>query len=55
MDRKLGLGETFVNGRIINLDTAELSDIERYLAELDKAKESARNKLDKLVVEIKNI
>lgn len=55
MDKKLGLGETFVNGRIINLDTADLSDIERYLAELEKIEESARNKFEKLVVEIKNI
>lgn len=55
MENKIGLGETFVNGRIINLDTVEISDLERYINEVDKGRENAKVKLDRLLEEIKRI
>ena len=55
MENKIGLGETFVNGRIINLDTVQISDLERYISEVDKGRENAKVRLDRLLEEIKSI
>ena len=55
MENKIGLGETFVNGRIINLDTVEISDLERYISEVDKGREDAKVRLDRVLEEIKSI
>lgn len=55
MGKAFSLGETFVDGRIVNLDTAEISDLERYLKNVEKSKEISKLKLDKLMEEIKSI
>lgn len=53
-EKKSSLGETFINGRIVNLDKANIEDLERYINELDKQKESALLRFNKLAEEISN-
>lgn len=55
MEKQVGLGETFVAGRIVNLDTVDIADLERYINEVEKLKENADSKLKKLSLEIKNM
>lgn len=46
-------GECFVSGRIINLDSAKIEDLERFLGETSQNLETANSRLNKLVDEIK--
>lgn len=55
MGNSVELGETFVAGRIVNLDTVDISDLERYMGEVEKLKENADSKLKKIAAEIKSI
>ena len=55
MDNNVRLGETFVAGRIVNLDTVDVSDLERYIAEVENLKENANLKLKKIAAEIESI
>ena len=40
------LGETFIKGRIVNLDTTDISELESYLKEIRENKFDYRKKLD---------
>lgn len=40
------LGETFIKGRIVNLDTTDIVELEKYLAEIRANKFDYRKKLD---------
>ena len=55
MENHVGLGESFIAGRIVNLDTADISDLERYMSEVEKSREIANSKLRKIALEIKSI
>jgi hypothetical protein len=55
MDNNEALGEVFINGRIVNLDNTNISDLERYISELDKLKEDANIRFNKIADEIKNM
>lgn len=55
MDNSVKLGETFVAGRIVNLDNVDISDLERYMIDVEKLKENANSKLKKIAEEIKSI
>lgn len=48
------LGDTFINGRMINLDSANIEDLERYLKELEQSKDIAMNNFNKIIEEIRN-
>lgn len=55
MDKnRKALGETFINGRMINLDSANVEDLERYLKELEQSKNIAKNNFNKVINEIRN-
>lgn len=53
-NNRKALGETFINGRMINLDSANIEDLERYLKELEHSKNIATNNFNKIINEIKN-
>ena len=48
------IGESFIEGRVINLDTANVKDLEIYLESVQKEKNNLKDKLDTLLVEIYN-
>ena len=55
MENHVGLGESFIAGRIVNLDTADISDLERYMSEVEKSREIANSKLRKIALEVKSM
>ncbi len=55
MENNVGLGEAFINGRIVNLDKVEISDLERYMKEVEEQKENANLKLKEIAEEIKSM
>jgi hypothetical protein len=55
MNNNETLGEVFMNGRIVNLDNTSISDLERYISELEKLKEDADMRFNKIADEIKNM
>lgn len=55
MENHVGLGESFISGRIVNLDTADILDLERYMSEVEKSRENANSKLRKIALEIKSM
>lgn len=55
MDKnRKSLGETFINGRMINLDSASIEDLERYLKELEESEIMVKNNFNKVINEIRN-
>ena len=48
-ENKNVLGDTFINGRMINLDSANIEDLERYLKELEQSKDIAMNNFNKII------
>lgn len=46
------LGEIFIQGKMINLDTSSVEELERYLQSAQKEKEKFKNKLDDILEEI---
>ena len=46
------LGETFIDGKIVNLDKAEISDLVNYLQTIQNNKKIQREKLDNFLEEI---
>lgn len=54
MNENKSLGETFINGRLINLDAVSVSDLERYISEVEKNKEIAMVNFNRIVDEIRS-
>ncbi len=55
MDKKKNtLGDTFINGRMINLDSANIEDLERYLKELEQSKDITINNFNRIIDEIRD-
>lgn len=50
---KNALGETFINGRMINLDLVNIEDLERYLKELEDSQNIAIKNFNKIINEIR--
>lgn len=48
------LGETFIQGKIVNLDTASIEDLEMYLQSVQNEKNKLKDKLDNILEEIYN-
>ena len=42
---KNSLGEIFVEGRIINLDSTKIEDLETYLKDVQKSKKEQKDRL----------
>lgn len=53
-ENKDTLGDTFINGRMINLDMASVEELERYLKEVEQNKENVMNTFNKIVEEIRS-
>lgn len=53
MEENNSLGVVFLNGGLINLDSATVQDIENRLKEAENLKSNAKAKLDKLTEEIR--
>ena len=51
---KNSLGEIFVEGRIINLDSTKIEDIETYLKDVQKSKKEQKDRLNSLLEQIYN-
>lgn len=51
---KKSLGEIFVEGRIINLDSAKVEELEGYLKDVQKSKEEHKSRLNNLLEQIYN-
>lgn len=48
------LGESFIEGRIVNLDQANVDDLKVYLESVRKSKKEKKDKMDDLLQEIYN-
>lgn len=53
-ENKNTFGDTFINGKIINLDTATSQELEEYIKEVKTMEKNAEVTLNKIVEEIKN-
>ena len=51
---KNSLGEIFVEGRIINLDSTKIEDFETYLKDVQKSKKEQKDRLNSLLEQIYN-
>lgn len=49
------IGEMFVEGRIVNLDTEPIGNLERILNEVTEKEEKTRDKLDNLMSKLISI
>ena len=54
-ENKNTFGDTFVNGKVINLDTATTEELEKYIKELKEMENGAEITLNIIVEEIKII
>ena len=48
------LGQVFIDGRIINLDTTSVKDLESFLQKVQNDKSSLKDKLDDILEEMYN-
>lgn len=53
-ENKNTFGDTFVNGKVINLDTATTQELEKYIKDIKGKEKEAEITLNKIVEEIKN-
>ena len=47
-------GTIFVNGKILNLDSASIDEIEKYIQDVEKLQSVVSNRTNELYLEIKN-
>lgn len=52
-NNKENFGECFAAGRIINLDSAKIEDLERFISETNETLDIANRNLNKIIEEIK--
>ncbi len=55
MENMSEFGEIFAAGRIVNLDKSSISDLQRYLGDVQKNKEIAKSRLTEMIDEIRSI
>lgn len=48
------LGQAFIDGKIINLDTTSIEDLESYLQKVQNEKSALKDKLDDILEKIYN-
>lgn len=48
------IGEAFIEGRVVNLDSTNVKDLETFLGSVRKQKEDLKDKLDGYLEEIYN-
>lgn len=53
-DNKKTFGDALINGRIVNLDTASIAELEEYVQEIKKSEQDATITLNKIIEEIEN-
>lgn len=49
------IGEMFIEGRIVNLDTESIENLEKILSEVSEKEEKSRDKLDNLMSKLISI
>ncbi len=49
------IGEMFIEGRIVNLDTESIENLEKILNEVSEKEEKSRDKLDNLISKLISI
>lgn len=49
------IGEMFIEGRIVNLDTESIENLEKILIEVSEKEEKSRDKLDNLMSKLISI
>ena len=49
------IGEMFIEGRIVNLDTESIENLEKILNEVSEKEEKSRDKLDNLMSKLISI
>ena len=49
------IGEMFIEGRIVNLDTESIENLEKILNEVSEKEEKSRDKLDNLMSQLISI
>lgn len=49
------IGEMFIEGRIVNLDTESIENLEKILNEVSQKEEKSRDKLDNLMSKLISI
>lgn len=49
------IGEMFIEGRIVNLDTESIENLEKILGEVSEKEEKSRDKLDNLMSKLISI
>lgn len=49
------IGEMFIEGRIVNLDTESIENLEKILREVSEKEEKSREKLDSLMSKLISI
>lgn len=53
-ENKNTFGDTFLNGKVVNLDTITTQELEKHTKDLKKIEKSAEITLNNIVEEIKN-
>ena len=53
-ENKNTFGDTFVNGKVVNLDTITTQELEQYIKDIKKEEKDAEITLNNIVKETKN-